>query len=176
MLTSLAESDRDRNFESFFRLELLPDYSFCKLPLNYGFDFIGFHEGQPIIAEVKCRRNYALLDIPDQAVLLSWHKHSQMLTYSEQYDAKPFFFVAAQDGLWRCDVRDYAKTGHIPPHKQPVLTFSSHYDRNSTADCHPCVLLPIRAFELVMTYDEMLTKRKDYDRKISKATEQTHSS
>jgi hypothetical protein len=173
-LTSLAESDRDRNFESFFRLELVPEYGFCKLPLNYGFDFVGMKAGETVIAEVKCRRNYDLIGIPDNAVLLSWHKHSQMLTYADQYAATPLFFVAAKDGLWGCDVRDYAKIEPLPRYRQPVLTFSSHYDKNSTADCHPCVLLPVEAFELVMTYDEMLTKRKNYDRKIQEVPNQTY--
>jgi hypothetical protein len=157
------ETDQDRAFEEFFRVKLLPAYDFVKMPASYGFDF--WSKTDNTIAELKCRRNYMLQELPDKQLILAWQKHRTMTTYSNTYNLEAKLYVAAKDGLWEIDIHsNEQKDGH------PLLTFSGRYDRNGVSDVEPCVRYDVTKFTQCYTYPQLVQLRKEHDREVSTST------
>lgn len=159
MTRPLYESAYDLAFEQMFCEKLVPWLNFRKVPRSYGFDFVGRDNNLPIIAELKNRKNYNMVDIPDGRLILSLLKYNVFRSYHD-IGYKTFLYVAAKDGLWRIDGTDCV----MFPNGAPELTFAGRRDRNDPADIEPCVLYETKNFKQLYTKDTL--EKIDEYRKI----------
>lgn len=156
------ETDQDRAFEDFFCKKLVPDHEFQKVHLAYGFDFISFKKS--VVAELKCRRNYAIQELPEKQLILSLHKVNNMLNYQNNLGLTAMLYVAGKDGLWYTKVNEFVRVNSAYfGNEAPYLTFSGRRDRNDSGDVEPCVRYDVTDMIQLYTYDQLLQLRKEYN-------------